>query len=154
MAIPFGKYPFAPSEKKPMHLKRGDLKRFIYTEAYPESSDLNRLIVSTNYMTVGEYQLSPGSTFDPVDVHDGDEVYYVLSGTVTMLNPKNGQAIEVEEGESVIMPKGAPHKAYNFTNELVNILFVIAPRIWDESGPPLEYREPVRLYKWEERREK
>lgn len=143
----FGNFPFLSSEKKPVHLTRDKLKLFIYTDTYPESSDLNYLIASTDSMTVGEYRLAPGSTFDPVDVHAGDEIYYILNGTVTMLNPELGQVEEVKAGETVIIPKGAPHKAYNFTCEDALILFVIAPKIWDEDGPPLSYEKTIRRYK-------
>lgn len=87
----FCNFPFRPSEKRPIHLTRDKLKLFIYTEEFPESSDLNYLIASTEDMTVGEYRLAPGSTFNPVDVHAGDEIYYILEGSVTMFNPELGQ---------------------------------------------------------------
>ena len=147
----FCNFPFRPSEKRPIHLTRDKLKLFIYTEEFPESSDLNYLISSTEDMTVGEYRLAPGSTFNPVDVHAGDEIYYILEGSVTMFNPELGQVVEISQGESVIMPKGAPHKAYNFTNTDVLILFVIAPKIWDENGPPLSYDKEMKRYKYKER---
>lgn len=147
----FCNFPFRPSEKRPIHLTRDKLKLFIYTEEFPESSDLNYLIASTEDMTVGEYRLAPGSTFNPVDVHAGDEIYYILEGSVTMFNPELGQVVEISQGESVIMPKGAPHKAYNFTNTDVLILFVIAPKIWDENGPPLSYDKEMKRYKYKER---
>ena len=149
--MPFGEYPFKPGEKQPMHLTKDKLKPFIYTEAFPESSDLNWLVVSTEHMTVGIYQLAPGSTFDPVDIHAGDEVYYILKGTVTMMNPRLGQVEEVHCGECILMPMGAPHKAYNFTQEEARILFVIAPKIWDD-GPTLEFTEVFNIYKAKERR--
>lgn len=147
----FCNFPFKRGEKRPKHIKQDDMKMFIYTEEYPESSDLNFLIASTENVTVGKYQLAPGNTFDPVDVHAGDEVYYVLRGTVTMFNPELGQTVEVHAGESILMPREAPHKAYNFTNDDALILFAIAPRIWDENGPPLDYAEKFKLYKHEER---
>lgn len=148
----FCNFPYPPSQKKPKHMTRDQLKLFAYTTTNPKSSDLNYLIASTEDMTVGEYRLAPGSTFDPTDVHAGDEIYYVLQGSVVMFNPELGQAVEIHEGESVIMPKGAPHKAYNFTNESTLILYVIAPKIWDEAGPPLSYDKEFVMYKHEERK--
>jgi gentisate 1,2-dioxygenase len=148
----FGNFPFPPDAKRPVRMSRDQLKLFVYTAHNPLSSDLNYLVASTEHMTVGEYRLAPGSTFDPVDVHAGDEIYYVLEGTVTMLNPELGQALEVREGESILMPKGAPHKAYNFTNASALILYVIAPKIWDEDGPPLGYDKELKLYKYEQRK--
>jgi mannose-6-phosphate isomerase-like protein (cupin superfamily) len=145
----FGNFPFTPSEKKPMLINRETMKMFIYTPEAPHTSDLNWLLVSTDKMTVGKYQLAPGSHFDPPDIHAGDEVYYVIRGSITMLNVATGQVVELTKGESILLPMGCVHKAYNFTNDDALILFVIAPRIWDESGPPDAYTEPMKLYKYE-----
>ena len=49
--------------------KQSELRKFLYTDEFPETSDLNWLIASTDNMTVGEYQLAPGSHFEPADVH-------------------------------------------------------------------------------------
>lgn len=78
-------------------------------------------------------------------------MYYILNGELTMFNPEKGQTVVLGKGESILMPKGVPHKAYNFTDESAKILYVIAPKIWDEFGPPLDYNEPFKLYKHESR---
>ena len=65
------------------------------------------MIASTDNMTVGEYQLAPGSHFEPADVHAGDEIYYVLKGEVTMFQPATGQVVQVKEGEGILMLKDA-----------------------------------------------
>jgi gentisate 1,2-dioxygenase len=145
----FGNFPFKPSEKRPTVITREKMKMFIYTPEAPHSSDLNWLLVSTDKMTVGKYQLAPGTHFDPADVHAGDEAYYILKGTVTMFNPGTGQVLELNKGESILLPKGFAHKAYNFTNEDALILFVIAPKIWDEEGPPAAYSGTMRHYKYD-----
>ena len=142
----------APKEKRvPSIMKHNELKMFLYTEEFPETSDLNWLVVSTDNMTVGEYQLSPGSHFSPADVHAGDEIYYVLKGEVTMFQPESGQVMQIAEGEGILMPKGCPHIGYNFTESESRMLYVIAPKMWGEDGPPSEYVGDVRLYKFEER---
>lgn len=76
----FCNYPFPRGERRPCMMRQGELKKFLYTEEFPETSDLNWLIASTDQVTVGEYQLSPGSHFEPADVHAGDEIYYVMWG--------------------------------------------------------------------------
>lgn len=141
-------------EKKPCIMKQNDLRMFLYTEEYPETSDLNWLVFSSENMTVGEYQLSPGSHFSPADVHAGDEIYYVMKGEVTMFQPESGQVLQIPEGEGILMPKGCPHIGYNFLEEESRMLYVIAPKMWGEDGPPSEYKGDVKLYKFEERREK
>ncbi|MEE8886576.1 MAG: cupin domain-containing protein [Eubacteriales bacterium] len=150
----FQKYPAPKGQRKPCIQKSSDLVQFLYTEEFPETSDLNWLIASTETMTVGEYQLSPGSHFEPADVHAGDEIYYVLKGQVTMFQPETGQVVEVNEGEGILMPKGAPHMGYNFQQEEAKMLFVIAPKMWEEEGPPLEYNGPIMSYKYDERGKK
>ena len=145
----FGKFPCLPGEKKPTMVTKADCPKFIYTPERPHASDLNWIFASTDHLTCGQYQLAPGSTFDPVDVHSGDEVYYVLEGTVTMFNPKLGQVEDVSAGEVILLPKEAPHKAYNFTNKKAVIFFVIAPKRWEESGPPDGYYDTMKLLKYE-----
>ncbi len=138
-------------DKKPQIMKQSDLRMFLYTEEKPETSDLNWLICSTENMTVGEYQLAPGSYFSPADVHAGDEIYYVMKGEVTMFQPESGQVLQIPAGEGILMPKGCPHIGYNFTEGESHMLYVIAPKMWGEDGPPSEYTGDIKLYKYEER---
>lgn len=135
-------------------MKQSDLKLFLYTEEHIETSDLNWLIASTDNMTVGEYQLALGTHFEPADVHAGDEIYYVLQGEVTMFQPESGQVMRVAQGEGILMPKGCPHIGYNFGDTEARMLYVVAPKIWDENGPPLEYTGAMRVYKYQSRGEK
>ena len=147
----FCNYPAPKGQRKPCVMKQGNLKTFLYTDEYPEQSDLNWLIASTDNMTVGEYQLAPGSHFDPADVHAGDEIYYVQRGEVTMVQPATGQVVQVRQGEGILMPKGCPHIGYNFGETEAKMLYVIAPLIWDEDGPPDAYEGELKVYKYEER---
>lgn len=145
-------YPFKRGEKRPCVLKQSELKQFLYTDESPETSDLNWLVASTDTMTVGEYQLAPGTHFAPADVHAGDEIYYVLKGEVTMFQPESGQVVVVEKGQGILMPKGCPHIGYNFGEGEARMLYVIAPKAWDEENAiPLEYKGAMKLYKSEER---
>ncbi len=150
--IDYTNYPFPQDRKRPCAMKQSELLTFLYTEEFPETSDLNWLIVSTENQTVGEYQLSPGSHFAPADVHAGDEIYYVLRGQVTMFQPDSGQVVVVNKGEGILMPKGCPHVGYNFGQEEARMLYAIAPKIWEE-GPPLEYTGAYKVYKYEKRGE-
>lgn len=147
-----GRYPYPKDKKRPCVQKQNELLKFLYTETAPETSDLNWVIASTDSMTVGEYQLSPGSHFSPADVHAGDEIYYVLRGEVTMLQPETGQVLRIRKNEGILMPKGTPHIGYNFGETEARMLYVLAPKAWDESaGIPLEFNGIKKLYKFEER---
>jgi mannose-6-phosphate isomerase-like protein (cupin superfamily) len=134
----FGRYPCEPNEKKPVHITREKMILYIYTPEKPHMSDLNWLFATTEVMFSGAYLLAPGSSFDPPDVHDGDEYYYVLSGTFTMLNPSTGHVTEIHKGEAINLPRGALHKAYNFGTEAAKVIYLIAPRAWPKgvTGPP------------------
>ncbi|MBR4471766.1 MAG: cupin domain-containing protein [Erysipelotrichaceae bacterium] len=145
-------YPYKKEEKRSCVMKQSELKKFLYTEETIETSDLNWLVASTDSMTVGEYQLAPGTHFAPADVHAGDEIYYVLKGQVTMFQPAMGQVVVVNEKEGILMPKGCPHIGYNFGETEARMLYVIAPKAWDENNEiPLEYTGDMKVYKYEER---
>jgi mannose-6-phosphate isomerase-like protein (cupin superfamily) len=134
----FGKYPCDPKQKKPVHITKEKMIHYIYTPEDPHMSDLNWMFASTQTLFSGRYHLAAGSSFDPPDVHAGDEYYYVLNGTFTMFNPATGQVVEIKKGECINLPKGAPHKAYNFGMETAEVLYLIVPSVWEdgESGPP------------------
>jgi len=144
----FGNYPFPPDKKKPLHI-RGDLiRKFIYPDQQPHFSDLNNLYVSTDKLTVGTWQLGPGGTYDPPDLHAGDEVYYVTEGVLTEHNPVLGEFMQVRKGEALLLPEGGYHKGYNFGQGIMNILYIIAPKIWLEQEPPMDFEgNNMKMYK-------
>ena len=134
----FGRYPCEPDQKKPVHITKEKMIHYIYTPEDPHNSDLNWMYATTEKMFCGRYHLAAGSSFTPPDVHAGDEYYVMLKGTISMLNPDTGVVVEISKGDGINLPKGAPHKAYNFGMETAEILYVIVPSVWEknESGPP------------------
>jgi mannose-6-phosphate isomerase-like protein (cupin superfamily) len=144
----FGNHPFPPDQKRPVHV-RGDLiKHFIYPAQRPHFSDLNYLYASTDKLTVGSWQLGPGGTYDPPDLHAGDEVYYVLDGVLTEHNPLLGEFIQVRKGEALLLPMHGYHKGYNFERGIMRILYIIAPKIWEDQAPPMDFSEnKMKMYK-------
>ena len=66
-----------------------------------------------------------------------------------MLNPQTGRAFQVKKGEGFVIQPNTWHQAYNFTDETVSILGVIAPSIWsqEDRGSEIEYLEESRFYK-------
>ncbi len=146
--IIFGEYPFPPDKKKPLHIRGELIKHFIYPAERPHFSDINHLYVSTDQLTVGTWQLAPGGTYDPPDLHAGDEVYYVLEGVLTEHNPLLGEFTRVKKGEALLLPMHGYHKGYNFEQEIMRILYVIAPKIWEENVPPMDFSEgKMKMYK-------
>ena len=144
----FGNHPFPPNKKKPLHIKGDLIRHFIYPAERPHFSDLNYLYVSTDKLTVGTWQLGPGGNYDPPDLHAGDEVYYVLEGVLTEHNPLLGEFIRVRKGEALLLPQGGYHKGHNFEQGIMRILYVIAPKIWEEQAPPMDFSAgKMKMYK-------
>lgn len=144
-----GKLPFPPDKKAPKLIRKTEYIDSIYPPAAPEFADLTRFIISTDKFLLGTYQLAPGGSFNPPDLHPGDETYYVLDGVLTQQNAVNGQVIRAYKGESIWMPREAWHKAFNFEDEILRILFMIAPKAWDEKIPPDDYPngDDIKAYK-------
>ncbi|MCL4487747.1 MAG: cupin domain-containing protein [Chloroflexi bacterium] len=144
-----GRFPFTPEQKRPTHIKATEYFDFIYPPHSPGYSDLSRIIASTDKLLVGTYQLAPGGSFDPADIHPGDEAYYILDGIVTQQNPVSGQFVQAKKGEALWLPIASWHKAFNFEDEIMRILFFIAPRPWDEHIPPPNFPQgdDMKMYK-------
>lgn len=129
------RFPFEPSEKKPTLIRKADYMHHIYPPNNAFTSDNNYLLLSTDTMLVGIYELAPGASFEPIDIHPGDEVYYILEGPVVQKS-NYGQYVEVHTGEGLLIPQETWHQGNNFSNHKVRILFSIAPKAWGEDVPP------------------
>ncbi|NJD04273.1 MAG: cupin domain-containing protein [Ruminiclostridium sp.] len=144
----FGNYPFPPDGKRPLHIRGERIKHFIYPADRPHFSDLNYLYVSTDKLTVGTWQLGPGGNYNPPDLHAGDEVYYVLDGILTEHNPLLGEFTQVKKGEALLLPMHGYHKGYNFEQGIMRILYIIAPKIWEDQLPPMDFEDgKMKMYK-------
>ncbi|MBS3736798.1 MAG: cupin domain-containing protein [Candidatus Bipolaricaulota bacterium] len=140
-------FPFKPENKEPVVIKPEDRITEIYPPDRPHTSNIVWVWASTDLITQTEFVLSPGAFFGPPDSHAGDEMYYVLSGTLTEIQPELGTVIEAEAGDAILIPKGSFHQSYNFGDEEANILCAIAPRMWDETGPAPEMEGDMKLFK-------
>lgn len=134
---------------KVLHIRRNDVGPYIYPtpEIGMDTSDISYVYLSTEEFTSSSYDLAPGSRFEPADYHEGDEVYVVLEGTLTMLNCDVGQVVEVKAGEGLLMPMGSPHIGYNFTQEKTHTMAFLAPKIFAEQGFPTDTAGRFKIYK-------
>jgi len=145
-----GRHPFPPDKKKPTLISRDKILHFLLygKTAY---TDMNWLLASTDNIHVGIYLIPPGGRFDPPDIHAGEEVYFMLEGTLTIFNPQTGDVHEVLAGEGLWIPKDCWHQGHNFTDRVVKGIWGIAPLMWDlEKGPPTEYPGAPQLFRYEE----
>jgi len=106
------KYPFPPEEKKPALIRQEDE---IYSN-YGKGNDriTCEIFISTDKILMSARIVPPGQSFQPPDIHTGDEPYYVLKGVASVYNPETGQLVEAKAGDAVLMPAGCWHVVYNF----------------------------------------
>ena len=146
----FQNHPYTEEPRtKPFLVTRDEVAPFIYPspDVGMDCSDISYIYVSTEEFTASWYTVAPGSRFEPADYHAGDEVYVVLEGTLTMLNTSTGQAVEVREGEGLLMPMGTPHIGYNFGSVKTKTAAFLAPKIFAEQSFPTDTVGKIRAYK-------
>lgn len=143
-----GKFPFEPSKKEPKLIRKEDYSTALYPPNDAMTSDNTFTIVSTDTFMLGIYELGPGGVFLPMDIHPGDESYYILNGPVVQRSG-NGQFAYLETGEGLFMPEGAWHCCHNFSDEKARILYFITPEAWNENIPPsyIPSDEETKYYK-------
>ena len=93
-----GKFPFAPDDKKPMLIRKQDYSTALYPPDNAFTSDNTFTMITTDTFMLGIYELGPGGVFAPLDIHPGDESYYILNGPVVQRSG-NGQFAYLETGE-------------------------------------------------------
>jgi mannose-6-phosphate isomerase-like protein (cupin superfamily) len=90
--------------------------------------------VSNDFIHVGTMTLGANQVSD-FEQHKGDEVFYVIQGTVSVLispeaEPKESLSttrFEVHQGQRFLIPEGFRHQYLNYTEKTAKILFSIAP---------------------------
>jgi gentisate 1,2-dioxygenase len=84
--------------------------------------------VSNDLIHLGKIAVTP-HTFSESESHKGDELVYALKGSLTVYLPETVQSFEVREGEAFFIPEGVKHEYHNFTDEVIEAIFVIAPQL-------------------------
>jgi len=143
-----GNFPFTPENKKPMLIRKNDYSTALYPPDNAFTSDNTFTIVTTDTFMLGIYELAPGSKFAPLDVHPGDETYYILNGPVVQRSG-NGQFAYLQPSEGLYMPEGAWHTGHNFSDKKARVLYFITPKAWSEQIPPkvIPSDEDTKFYK-------
>ena len=126
-----GSHPFIPDKKKPVVLDEKNDVVTVYGAGREKISP--RIFASTDKILMSVWTVPPGQTFQPPDIHSGDEPYYILKGRPTIVNPETGQCIQAKEGDVVLIPAKCWHTVYNFTEEEATIIAMIEGPMWDES---------------------
>lgn len=136
-----GQYPFKPEEKYVKVLRRNDVIPRTYGNG--DNRIATRLYASTDKLTCAGFTIKPGFAVEPPDIHSGDEVYFVSSGVVTLVNPDTGQTFLAEEGSGFLIPWGTWHIPCNLTSKTAEAICFFSPNIWseDERGTDIKYEK-------------
>ncbi|SEP23030.1 cupin domain-containing protein [Propionispora vibrioides] len=142
------KFPFEVKDKRPMLIRKSEYSTALYPPDNAFTSDNTFTMVSTDTFMLGIYELGPGGVFAPLDIHPGDESYYILNGPVVQRSG-NGQFAYLQTGEGLFMPEGAWHCCHNFADSKARILYFITPKAWSENIPPavIPSDEETKYYK-------
>ena len=134
-----GNHPFPPNKKKPFLITKDLVLSTVY--GIGPNRVAPQIYVSTDKILMSHFIVAPGGHFDPPDIHVTDEPYYILKGTITLVNPELGEALEVKAGDAAWVPAGGWHVAYNFGEEEAIVIAVIAGKVWDETklGSAIEF---------------
>lgn len=142
-----GNFPFAPDKKRAVVISKDKVLPWIYGRGPNQIIADN--YISTDKIYLGDFRVSPGKCFEPPDLHGGDEVYYILEGEASVLDPVKGDVFELKEGDAFLIPKGTWHQTYNFSTKELRILCFIAPKVWleEDMGTEIEFPGTPRFLK-------
>ena len=134
-------YPFPPDKKKPALIRQEDE---IYS-SYGKGNDRItwEIFISTDKILMSAWIVPPGQSFQPPDIHTGDEPYFILKGIASVYNPETGQLVEAKAGDAVLMPAGYWHVVYNFSEEDMYLCAIIEGKPW--SPEAMKWVEEAKL---------
>ena len=113
--------PFDGVEQYPTVITRADAPYQSWSPA-PGNSTPSWMYVGTKRVNCGTFYVQPGGWFDPGN-HPNPEPYYILKGTLHLSNPDTSDVIEMRAGEASNIPALAYHHAWNFGEEVCEILW-------------------------------
>ncbi|HZO99132.1 MAG TPA: cupin domain-containing protein [Terriglobia bacterium] len=122
----FQRFPFGDSEPYPAKITP---QTAYFMSWGPDADGLHRtpnpIYFSTKAMTTGVFSLAPGDYFKPGN-HPNPESYVILKGMLWVGHADTGQYHELHAGDAYVIPAFTFHLGYNFGDETVEILFMIA----------------------------
>lgn len=98
-----------------MHIHR--LKNF--------KGDFFKILATTKRSQVGVMTIAPGGDSGPEEVHEADQIVYIVEGAAEVV--VNGERGRLEAGELVTIPAGSQHHIYNKGKEPLFFLTIYAP---------------------------
>ncbi len=133
-----GKFPVSGEEarknKRLIHIPPDKMLRLIHGK---ENHILVSFFVSNDFVHFGKIQVPKGVYSDP-ETHKGDEVLFVLKGklTVQVYEKEDDEdtsvlheSYEILPEEQFLIPEGMKHRYLNFSDDVVEAVFGIAPQL-------------------------
>jgi mannose-6-phosphate isomerase-like protein (cupin superfamily) len=132
-----GKWPIPGDEarknKRLIHIPPEKMLRLIHGK---KNHILVSFYVSNDFVHFGTIQIPCGIYSDP-ETHKGDEVLFVLKGklTVEILDKNKDESVvihdsyEINTGEKFIIPEEVKHRYFNFSDEILEFIFGVAPEL-------------------------
>lgn len=128
-----GNLPFPPKKKKSVVITKEMEVSYFY--GFPGFQVECWACVCTDKITLAGYTLPPGTHDEPPGFHlHGDEYYYILEGEAVVFNPEGGETYLVYEGDTLFIPQRTRHQIFNFSNKKVQVLCLLAPKMWADDG--------------------
>lgn len=91
---------------------------------------------TANQYSISEWWMEPSTKGIGAHSHDdGNEIFYVLEGTMTFLIGENWQ--EAEKGSFIYVPAGVPHDFENRGTRKAGVLNVFAPGAFEDHMPEI-----------------
>jgi mannose-6-phosphate isomerase-like protein (cupin superfamily) len=129
------KYPFPSDNKKPALIRR---ENELYNNYGRGNERMTvEIFISTDKILMSAWIVPPGQSFQPPDIHTGDEPYYILKGIASVCNPETGQVVEAKAGDVVFIPAGCWHVTYNFGEEDMYLCAIIEGQPWSPEAMKL-----------------
>lgn len=132
-----GRFPIAGPEardkKQMVVIKPADSLKLIHGD---DNHVLVSFYVSNDFIHTGKIVI-PANKLSDHETHQGDEVFYVTKGTISVLITEEKEAqksvsnkrFAIGTGERFFIPAGVTHQYFNFSDNVGEIVFSIAPNL-------------------------
>jgi quercetin dioxygenase-like cupin family protein len=119
-----------PSYDRPTLVREADALRHIWGD-HDAGHVADLVLASSEKVHMIVFVLPPGGHFTHSDafrtVFAADELLHVLTGTMVIANPENGEVQRVRTGESVFFRRDTWHHAFAHGGETLRVLEIFAP---------------------------
>lgn len=89
-----------------------------------------KVLVKRGKISCGTFSIPPGKRLGRISAHSGDEIYYVLKGTLWVDLPRTEESVQIKEEEGFYMPGGTIHAPHNVPGKKKTLVFWVCTPDW------------------------